>query len=150
VTAPVRIVPARVLDAGAVGAVMAEANAALPWLPPVFSGAQDVRHAGDMIEAGWVKVARQQDEIVGFIARAGQEIHGLYLHPLAQGQGIARHLLDTSKAVCNQLNLWTYQANARAMEFYRAAGFVEVARGDGSGNEAGLPDVRLEWLRGAV
>ncbi len=144
------IVPARVLDAGAVGEVMGRANDAMVWLPRVHSRAQDVMHVADMIDAGWVRVARQQNEIVGFIARAEGEIHGLYLHPLVQGKGIARSLLDTSKMTCNRLGLWSFQGNARANRFYRKAGFVEVARGDGSGNDAGLPDIRLEWQRKAA
>ena len=42
------------------------------------------------------------------------------------------------------------QANLRASRFYRAAGFIEVARSDGAGNDFGLPDVRFEWMKGAA
>ncbi len=146
----VEIGPARVLDTGTVGAVMGQANQAMPWLPKVHSGAQDLRYVGDMIDAGWVTVARHEGAIVGFIAQAGQEVHGLYLRPQMQGRGIARRLLETCKQGCSRLGLWSFQQNARAVRFYRKAGFVEVARSDGAGNDVGLPDVRLEWQREAA
>lgn len=145
----VKIVPARTLDAGAVGEVLSAANDALPWLPRVHTRAQEVMYAADMIDAGWVKVARQGRDVVGFIARARHEIHALYLAPGAQGLGIGRALLAEAKAARTHLGLWSFQANARAARFYRRAGFVEVTRTDGAGNDAGLPDIRFEWVKGA-
>tara|TARA_R110002049_G_scaffold23781_6_gene84711 strand:+ start:102953 stop:103417 length:465 start_codon:yes stop_codon:yes gene_type:complete len=142
--------PARVLDAGAVGAVMGKAMDAQPWLPRVHSRAQDVAHVGAMIDAGWVKVARLEDDIVGFLARAGSEIHALYLHPAAQGRGIARRLLQEAKATRTHLGLWSFQANARAARFYRRAGFAEVTRTNGLRNDQRLPDIRFEWQKEAA
>ncbi len=147
VAAGVRILPARPLDAGAVGDVLSCANDALPWLPRIHSRAEEVMFAGDMIDAGWVHVARQGPEIVGFMARARTEIHALYLTPGAQGLGIGRALLSQAKTACDRLGLWSYQANARAARFYARAGFAEVARTDGAGNDARLPDIRFEWAR---
>jgi ribosomal protein S18 acetylase RimI-like enzyme len=43
------------------------------------------------------------------------------------------------------VDLSTFQANARALAFYRREGFHEAERTDGSGTEEGLPDVRLIW-----
>ena len=49
------------------------------------------------------------------------------------------------------LLLWAFVANGRAIAFYERAGFVELRRTDGSGNEEGVPDVQMRWtgpLRG--
>ena len=146
----ITIGPARVLDAGAVAEVMGQANAALGWLPRIHSGAEDLHHVGKMIDAGWVYTARLDRLIVGFVAWAGNEVHGLYLLPHMQGRGIARRLIDVAKAESTRLGLWSFQHNARAVRFYRKAGFVEVRRSDGAQNDVGLPDVRLEWQREAA
>jgi len=147
---PLVVKPARPLDAGAVAAVMGAATDAQPWLPRIYSRAQDIMHAGDMIDAGWVNVAKHGETIIGFIARGETEIHALYLHPAAQGRGIARHLLDAAKGATGRLGLWSFEANARAARFYRKAGFIEVTRTCGAGNDAGLPDIRFEWQREAA
>ena len=140
--------PAQSLDAGGVGAVMGQANDAFDWLPRVHSRAQEVGFASQMINAGWVEVVRQGGMVKGFLAREGAEIPGLYLHPDLQGRGIARLLIDRAKRAQPHLGLWVFQANARAQHIYRRAGFHEVARTQGHGNDAGLPDIRFEWTKG--
>jgi ribosomal protein S18 acetylase RimI-like enzyme len=142
--------PARALDAGGVGDVMGHANDLLGWLPRVHSRAEEVQFASQMIDAGWVEVVRHDGRVKGFLARQGTEIHGIYLHPDMQGRGIARLLIDRAKRAEDFLGLWVFQANTRAMEVYRKAGFHEVARSDGAGNDAGLPDVRFEWSKGTA
>ena len=144
------IAPARALDAGKLAEIMRAANDRFGWLPVVFSRAQEIRYLGDMIDAGWVQVARLEGVLAGFLARRDAEIHALYLRPQMQGRGIARALLGEAKEASGHLGLWTYEANARATRFYRKAGFREVARSDGSGNEVGLPDIRFEWQRETV
>ena len=146
----VTIAPARVLDAGRLSEVMACANADHDWLPQAHSRAEEIGTLGDMIDVGWVQVARTEGHVVGFLARRAAEIHGLYLHPKAQGKGIAQRLLNGAKAQSDRLALWSFEANLRASRFYRAAGFIEVARSDGAGNDFGLPDVRFEWMKGAA
>lgn len=145
-----KIGPARVLDSGAVADVMAQANAGLDFLPRVHSSAEEIATLGDMIDAGWVEVARCQGHILGFLARRHAEIHGLYLHPAAQGKGIARALMESAKRARDDLGLWSFEANARASRFYRKANFLEVTRSDGAGNDFGLRDIRFEWQKGAM
>ncbi len=143
------LTPAHVLDAGALARIMADANARLSWLPQVHSRAEEIQTLGDMIDAGWIKVARVDGALAGFIARRGAEIHGLYLSPPAQGRGIARQLVENAKRTRDDLALWSFAANDRASRFYRKAGFVEAARTQGTGNDFGLPDIRYEWRKGA-
>ena len=45
------------------------------------------------------------------------------------------------------LRLWVFQKNTAALAFYRARGFREVERTDGSRNEEREPDVLLAWSR---
>lgn len=138
---------ARPLDAGALGAIMGEANARLGFLPQLYSGAQEIGFVGDLIDAGWVRVAVSGDQTAGFVARRGGEIHALYLRPHLQGRGVARALIQEAQREVDMLGLWSYAQNARAARFYRKAGFVEVARSDGAGNDAHLPDIRFEWRK---
>jgi hypothetical protein len=46
------------------------------------------------------------------------------------------------------LELWCFQANARARRFYEARGFRPIRFTDGDGNEEKTPDVRYRWERG--
>ncbi|MCX7567552.1 GNAT family N-acetyltransferase [Sulfitobacter sp. F26169L] len=143
----VTIRPARTLDAGKLADIMGAANAQLGWLPKLYSGAEEIMLVGDMIAAGWVRTAYVDDALAGFIARKGTEIHGLYLRPHLQGQGVARKLITDAQRNANNLGLWSYQANERATRFYGKAGFGEISRTDGEGNDAKLPDIRFEWQR---
>lgn len=142
------IIPARSLDAGAVGHILSVSNDAMPWLPRVHSAAEEIKYAGEMIEAGWVRVAMTGDTVIGFIARHESEIYALYVLPDAQDKGVGTALLKDAMASCDRLALWSYDANGRASHFYALRGFAEVDRTDGSGNEASLPDIRYEWTRG--
>lgn len=146
----VEIDPARALDAGAVGAILSHATDAAAWLPRLYSRAEELGFAGEMIDAGWVQVARKQGKIAGFLARDGSEIHCLYLARDAQRQGLGQALLDKTKATEAHLGLWVYQDNTQAQRFYKAMGFVEVTRTDGTTNDVGLPDIRYEWRKEAV
>lgn len=141
--------PARSLDAGAVGHILSVSNEAMPWLPRLHSAAEEIMYAGAMIEAGWVRVAKRNGEVVGFIARWEEEVHALYVLPEAQDSGIGTALLEDAKSEAERLKLWSYQANSPATRFYGLRGFVETARTDGSENDVGLPDIRFEWVKGA-
>jgi GNAT superfamily N-acetyltransferase len=141
---------ARSLDAGAVGSILSASNELMPWLPRVHSAAEEIKYAGEMIDAGWVKVASINGRIVGFIARHETEVYALYVLPEAQDKGVGTALLEDAKTSCEKLGLWSYEANGVASHFYGLRGFVEVERTDGSGNEAGLPDIRFEWTKASV
>ena len=145
----VMIRPARVLDAGKLGDILAAANKQLAWLPPLYTSAEEIMLIGDMIDAGWVRTAYVDDGLVGFIARKGTEVHALAVVPHMEGQGVGRAMMRDAQRKAKKLGLWSYQANDRATYFYERAGFVEILRTDGAGNEAHLPDIRYEWQREA-
>ena len=97
-----------------------------------------------------IRVVRDRNGLVGFIARQGPIVLALYVHPRGQGQGHGSALLHDAKARQPQLELWTLQDNIPARRFYAAHGFFEVARGRGLGNDSGLPDIHLAWQEEAA
>jgi GNAT superfamily N-acetyltransferase len=145
----IEITSARTLDAGTLGRILSENNDLLPWLPRVHSAAEEIMYAEQMIDAGWVTVARRDGKAVGFLARWDNEIVALYVLPAVHDHGIGTALLEAAKSECDHLGLWSYQANTAATRFYGLRAFRQVARTDGSGNDVGLADIRFEWARDA-
>ncbi|MFZ5962454.1 GNAT family N-acetyltransferase [Thalassococcus sp. BH17M4-6] len=143
--------PARSTDAGKIGAILTEAVTAQPWKPRLHTGAEDIAHAATMIDRGWVTVAEhlQKPLILGLLAREDDFIHAVFISPQARGEGVGRALMEDAKAHADTLRLWTFEANSGAQRFYQREGFAEVSRGDGSGNEEGLPDIQFLWQRKA-
>ena len=56
-------------------------------------------------------------------------------------------LLDRVKAAQDEIQLWTFQANAGARRFYERHAFLAEELTDGAGNDEGEPDVRYRWRR---
>lgn len=139
---------ARSTDAGAVGGILTEFAATTEWMPNLHTGAEDIAHAGKMIERGWVDVAESDDSVLGFAACDGGELNALYVTISARGQGIGSGLVEGLKKREDKLMLWTFEVNKRAQKFYLNHGFKEVERGDGSANDEGLPDIKYAWQRG--
>ena len=99
-----------------------------------------------LLPAGATWVAEDHGRVVALLAVTPGWVDQLYVDPPAHGQGIGRALLDHAKALEPAgLELWTFQANARARRFYARNGFVEVELTEGAGNEEHQPDVRLAW-----
>lgn len=138
--------PATPEDAPALARILGDWTRETGWLPVLHSREEDSGFLSDLIARMTVTVLRLPHP-AGFLARDGGDVLALYLAPEARGQGWGRALLDGAKAVEPVLTLWTYAANAAARAFYARQGFAEVEATDGQGNEAGLPDIRLEWRR---
>ena len=93
-----------------------------------------------------VWVAEEERRIVGMMAINGSHIDHLYLQPGFYRRGIGTMLLAQAKALHPQgLTLFAFEVNKRACAFYTHHGFIAAERGDGSGNEAGEPDILFEW-----
>ncbi|MFN3276490.1 MAG: GNAT family N-acetyltransferase [Paracoccus sp. (in: a-proteobacteria)] len=82
---------------------------------------------------------------LGFISLLDDVVGGLFVDPVAQGQGIGGALLDHALALKGGLALDVYTANAGAMAFYRARGFHEVSRQPMDGQ--GLPFAQARLVR---
>ncbi|MEQ1756392.1 MAG: GNAT family N-acetyltransferase [Micropepsaceae bacterium] len=93
-----------------------------------------------------VWIAVEDRKIVGMMAINRCHIDHLYLQPGYYRRGAGTRLLNQAKKLCpDGLTLFAFEANTRACAFYTHHGFVATERGDGSGNEAGEPDILFEW-----
>ena len=93
----------------------------------------------------WVAVDGRE-RVVALMALSATMVEQLYVAPDWIGRGLGSRLLDMAKTRRpGGLELWTFQANRRARQFYERHGFVEVERTDGSRNEERQPDLRYAW-----
>jgi len=129
------------------------------WLASFDDALPTVRRAhGDDDVRGWIRghlVARTDawvgvrgGEVVAVLGLAPGWIEQLYVAPAHQGSGVGGRLVAfAQERADDELQLWTFQVNDRAREFYRRHGFREVELTDGAANEEREPDVRLLWKR---
>jgi GNAT superfamily N-acetyltransferase len=134
------------------------ARAEMRYLPHLHTQAEDVSFFSEqVVPTSRVTVAEVAGgsgpdavtgdaEMVGFsVVRNGWLDH-LYVLPARQQAGIGSALLGRAMHESpGGLTLWAFAANDRAIALYARAGFVEVLRTDGSGNEEGVPDVQMRW-----
>lgn len=138
--------PAHTTDAGSIGEILHRFQQETDWMPELYTGAEYIAFAGAMIDMGWVTVAEVDGRVQGFMARDGEEICALYVSPEVNQRGIGRRLLNEAKRRSRRLRLKAFAANDWAHRFYARQGFVEQGRGDGSDNDANLPDIAFVWV----
>jgi GNAT superfamily N-acetyltransferase len=118
----------------------------MSYLPALHTPAEDIDFFTGLLERAAVAVATVEGRIVGFSAVAGGWLDHLYVEPAHQRQGIGSALLDRAKvANPDGLTLWVFEPNAGAQALYSAAGFIELERTDGRGNDEGVPDIKMFW-----
>ncbi len=140
------IAPAAPADAAACSAILHEWIAENPWFPNHAPESASEQAMHNRIASGKVFVKKTGTDVVGFIAFENGYLDCLYLTPEARNKGVGTALLGRAKTASpDGLALWTLTKNTGARRFYAREGFVETARGDGSDNEEGLPDIRMEW-----
>jgi GNAT superfamily N-acetyltransferase len=102
--------------------------------------------ANVMLKQWVVTVAEDDSGIVSFLGLRGEEVGHFYTRPDRIGRGAGTQLIEAAKASgVNALELWCFQANARARGFYEARGFRAIRFTDGAENEERTPDVRYRW-----
>ena len=122
-------------------------RASLPYLPDLHTAEEDLWFFRNRVFAECEVWVVQADTIDGFIAfRAGWVDH-LYVRADSQRAGLGTRLLAQAMETYPLLWLWVFQKNEAAIRFYRARGFREIERTDGSRNEEREPDVLMEWMR---
>lgn len=119
------------------------------WMPKLHTRVECHDFCARMIARGWVIVATDAGEVLGFLARHDAEVCALYVATLAQENGVGTRLLGAAKSGRDHLWLKCFQANTRARGFYEAQGFCEAARSDGQDNDEKLPDITYVWDREA-
>jgi GNAT superfamily N-acetyltransferase len=100
--------------------------------------------AGDEV---WVDEVDGQ--IVAMMVLTPGWVNHLYVHPERSRRGIGTALLQRALQGAESrgaaLQLWTFQANWPARDFYARHGFAEVEFTGGATNMERAPDVRLVW-----
>ena len=119
---------------------------ALPWLAGLHTPEEDRQFFRTrLFRACEVWGAADGAELLGIITFREGWIDQLYVLPTAQRRGIGTALLAVAQDRFARLQLWTFQRNARARQFYESRGFVLVEETDGSRNEEREPDARYLW-----
>jgi ribosomal protein S18 acetylase RimI-like enzyme len=137
--------PLSVADAPGVAAVFQRSRmASMPWLPVLHSDEEDRAFFAGEIDGGHAWGAFEGDRLTGFVIGGDGWIRHLYVAPEHQCHGVGSALLDRALGdEPSPVHLWVFEANTRAIDFYRRRGFEAVERTEGKGNEEGLPDVRM-------
>jgi GNAT superfamily N-acetyltransferase len=135
-------------DAGAIASVYMASFRATYTFPLAHPDAEVEAWVADILvlaEEVWVAAAPDRS-IVAMMALTADTLDQLYVAPGWGGRGIGSRLLALAKDRRPAgLTLVTFLVNGNARQFYERRGFVEVGRGDGSGNEEGQPDVQYAW-----
>ena len=96
-------------------------------------------------------LATDGDEVLAVMSLKPGWVEQLYVATDRQGEGIGRQLLDLAKErSAGELQLWTFQVNARARRFYERNGFTIAEMTDGAGNTEREPDIRYAWTRAPI
>src|SRR6266545_4588985 len=138
---PFRLRPATDADAAAIAEVNFASYRLLTFLPMLHS-AEGYRRfiASVILKECAVTVAEDDTGIVAFLALWGDEVRLLYTRPDRIGRGAGTQLVEAAKqSGVAFLELWCFQANARARRFYEARGFRAVRFTDGADNEERMP-----------
>ncbi|MDE0350995.1 MAG: GNAT family N-acetyltransferase, partial [Gammaproteobacteria bacterium] len=91
--------------------------------------------------------------VLGFMVLSGMQLDHLYVHVDWQGFGLGTTLLNLAKRKSpGGLELFTFQRNEAAQDFYRSRGFREVQRGFASFDDnpwatarEQLADIKFRW-----
>ena len=121
--------------------------ACLPYLPNLHTPEEDAWFFRNRVFAECKVLLAEAETIDGFVAFRAGWIDHLYVRPHCQHRGIGTALFARAMQEGSPLRLWVFQRNTAAIAFYRARGFREIERTDGSGNEEREPDMLMEWLR---
>jgi GNAT superfamily N-acetyltransferase len=128
---------------------LAARHGAMPYLhqPHTDQETRDwfARVVGDRPATWWI--AQVEHEIVGYMRIDGESCTHLYVRPGWQRRGVGLCRLNKAKALSpRRLELWAFQRNTNARDFYESQGFRAAQCTDGR-NEENEPDVKYEWER---
>ena len=147
-TDPVTLRALTAADAARVADIyLTSRRTAMPWLAqPRTDDETRSWHMNVLVPRGTVVVAQLDGDVLGFAEPTNGWLRALYVDPSAQGTGVGSALFEHSMAVQpNGFDLWVFQRNTRALDFYARYDCAELRRTDGADNEEHEPDVLLHW-----
>jgi ribosomal protein S18 acetylase RimI-like enzyme len=125
-------------------------RACLSYLPELHTADEDLGFFRDRVFAQCEVWVAEAGEVDGFIAFRTGWVDHLYVRADRQRRGLGQALLAVAMKRHAPLRLWVFQRNTPAIRFYRAYGFCEIERTDGSRNEEREPDMLMEWRGSAA
>jgi len=91
-----------------------------------------------------VWTAKNNAEIIGFVALQQNFIDQLYIHENFQSKGLGGFWVEQAKTIYPEfLELYTFAANVKAIAFYEKHGFEIIERGIAPDEK--MPDVKMRW-----
>jgi len=91
-----------------------------------------------------VWAAKNNAEIIGFVALQQNFIDQLYIHENFQSKGLGGFWVAQAKTIYPEfLELYTFAANVKAIAFYEKHGFEIIERGIAPDEK--MPDVKMRW-----
>jgi putative acetyltransferase len=101
-----------------------------------------VRH--DLLPVADTWVVIDEGELVAFMSVIGDVIEGLFTHPDHQGRGHGRSLIEIARERFDPVYVEVFEANDKALGFYRRVGFVDHQRNIDPGSGLPVLILRLE------
>jgi GNAT superfamily N-acetyltransferase len=118
----------------------------LQFLIDLHDADEDARFFKDrLLPENEVWIAEVDRQPVGFIAFHGGWVNQLYVAPAFHRRGIGAALLSEAKRASPALQLWVFEVNQPAIDFYLGREFTIAERTDGAASEARMPDLRMVW-----
>ncbi|MEO0485501.1 MAG: GNAT family N-acetyltransferase [Pseudomonadota bacterium] len=137
-----RIRAARPEDAAACVTILRDWIVSEPWMPMLHTRASMETFWTSRLSEVPAQVLVKDNQVTGFAVFDAPWLTALYLTPAARGQGNGARLLTAITTGAPVTDLWVFEANTVAHQFYAAQGFREVRRTAGD-NEEGLPDIHM-------
>lgn len=112
-----------------------------PFLPEEYWQAMEPEIREQLMPTAETWVVEETGEIVAFMSVLGNLIGGLFTHPDHQGKGHGRALVEHARERFDPVLVEVFEANERAIAFYRSCGFADHERTVDNGS--GLPQMIL-------
>ena len=139
---------AQMTDIDAVAGVFWKARSvAMPWLKESLTPIQiRVWMRQELFRNSEIHVARMGPKPVAFVAYSRTTLSHLYVHPDHQRHGVGGVLLSHVKLRRPAgFDLWVFQKNLPAIDFYQKNGLRLVDTTEGLRNREREPDARYAW-----